>query len=591
MSYYFSKFENYYNSLKNNTNIYANASNLYDTSKMQENIIKNNYMNKIMDSKWQEDGKLTIVQGVLQNICDDITKLTGYLENNLLQACNLSINSLLPVLENIKTNDTTLDASLIELDEYKKQLAITNSKIEKTITNENGEDEITFVSNPKYENIISRLNSIQSRIIEIKNKLNNLSDEAIKYITQIMMLGGADIETVRALKQSLSVSLISKDIMEKADVTEYINSINSLNNGEVTEIPFNIMDYLNRLYGTGYYAFRYTVIEDLSDLKVTNDIQFYYNLPVLKKLLDGNKYQDVILDYVANYGKEGFDVNYYIEKYNLPKPVSDKYKFQNDSLFNFAITEKGCYDDEAKEAMSIVLDHVTYETLKHYSDEGNLTITENTRIRAIIMGSDFVTTYAYGGIQEDKLFLDGSQSMNKAEKLSCLSFADSIIGGVLEDYTTSGKNAIDGVAVKGSPLQKLMGSGQYIGASRFKQVSSDWSESGYKNGEIVSLANDKSGAYHVGIPTYEAVDSEGNTFVIVMESAPARNMRWNSETRCSEKEYVGFAGPRIYSSTAFRGAFPNHLTESDLMDIGNGNLSTEAVNLDANYNLFALGEE
>lgn len=591
MSYYFSKFENYYNSLKNNTNIYANASNLYDTSKMQENIIKNNYMNKIMDSKWQEDGKLTIVQGVLQNICDDITKLTGYLENNLVQACNLSINSLLPVLENIKTNDTTLDASLIELDEYKKQLAITNSKIEKTITNENGEDEITFVSNPKYENIISRLNSIQSRIIEIKNKLNNLSDEAIKYITQIMMLGGADIETIRALKQSLSVSLISKDIMEKADVTEYINSINSLNNGEVTEIPFNIMDYLNRLYGTGYYAFRYTVIEDLSDLKVTNDIQFYYNLPVLKKLLDGNKYQDVILDYVANYGKEGFDVNYYIEKYNLPKAVSDKYKFQNDSLFNFAITEKGCYDDEAKEAMSIVLDHVTYETLKHYSDEGNLTITENTRIRAIIMGSDFVTTYAYGGIQEDKLFLDGSQSMNKAEKLSCLSFADSIIGGVLEDYTTSGKNAIDGVAVKGSPLQKLMGSGQYIGASRFKQVSSDWSESGYKNGEIVSLANDKSGAYHVGIPTYEAVDSEGNTFVIVMESAPARNMRWNSETRCSEKEYVGFAGPRIYSSTAFRGAFPNHLTESDLMDIGNGNLSTEAVNLDANYNLFALGEE
>lgn len=217
MHSYFKLYENYYNNLVNNKNIVQLSNELSSICLSYKNSI-NNTLEVIKNSNWFEKGKTIITNQIFLDFNNKLENLSNFISKNLVNACNLSINSLLPKLELLKNEDvnlSNLNNTLIDLQNNYNSLKnnCPSPKIMDNTTN-------TLINNPNYIEWKTKINYLATNIsntqLEIKKlilTIEKICEESNQIIKTILMLNGdiSDSE-VKSLLPSYTTSLNFLDI-------------------------------------------------------------------------------------------------------------------------------------------------------------------------------------------------------------------------------------------------------------------------------------------------------------------------------------------------------------------------------------------
>ena len=94
--------EKYINCLQN-SNIVSSASTISTTCSNKLNSIDSTYFQMISDSTWEELGKGAVTTNIIPEFKNNLQAMSDFLSHNLLEACELAINSLLPAVIMIRT--------------------------------------------------------------------------------------------------------------------------------------------------------------------------------------------------------------------------------------------------------------------------------------------------------------------------------------------------------------------------------------------------------------------------------------------------------------------------------------------------------
>lgn len=210
MHSYFKLYENYYNNLVNNKNIVQLSNELSSICLSYKNSI-NNKLEVIKNSNWFEKGKTIITNQIFLDFNNKLENLSNFISKNLVNACNLSINSLLPKLELLKNEDvnlSNLNNTLIDLQNNYNSLKnnCPSPKIMDNTTN-------TLIDNPNYyewkvkiNELDTNISNVQAKIKELIIALEKICEESNQIIKTILMLN-SDISDSELNLYSLHIQL------------------------------------------------------------------------------------------------------------------------------------------------------------------------------------------------------------------------------------------------------------------------------------------------------------------------------------------------------------------------------------------------
>ena len=112
---YFNKYKEYYDAINANTNILRSSEDLSSECKMLFEQAVSGLFTTVSESEWEEAGKDIATNVVLNGMKDDFQNICNLINNNLVVACNIAINSLLPKINEIYKKNIELNNITTEL--------------------------------------------------------------------------------------------------------------------------------------------------------------------------------------------------------------------------------------------------------------------------------------------------------------------------------------------------------------------------------------------------------------------------------------------------------------------------------------------
>lgn len=194
---YFNLYKKYYDSLMNQESIVENANSLVSLCENSLRQINSAYFDKISDSKWEELGKVVVRNSILVTLKSNITKTVDFINNNLKVACDLSIDSLLPTVIKIKTEDENLQNLRNELTTLNGTRSVIAGALAGTshyIVDKNGNKKINSrwsALKGDLDYINEEIDKTQTAIGNQIGKLKTLCEEANTIISSILELDGS----------------------------------------------------------------------------------------------------------------------------------------------------------------------------------------------------------------------------------------------------------------------------------------------------------------------------------------------------------------------------------------------------------------
>lgn len=178
------------------TGIVSAASSLSTTCQSDSNRI-NLYLGEINDSKWSESGASIFKSNIITGIKSSIQALNLFISNNLVKACSISINSLLPSLKEMKTNDELLFNKREELSSKKSRLCYLQNNIPSQYeTDKKGRTHISqaYIDAINAINALAaEINTLTAYIQTLIKLLDGIKASSDGYIMQISTLGDEGI--------------------------------------------------------------------------------------------------------------------------------------------------------------------------------------------------------------------------------------------------------------------------------------------------------------------------------------------------------------------------------------------------------------
>ena len=202
------------------------------------------YVNKVSANPWKESGAPIIKNTILSNIESSCTKLIDFINQKLVSVCNLAINKLCPLINEIKNNDEKLaliESKLSTLNTEKRRL---ESKIRLLQTN----DENNTLIEQQNSRILNSLKNQISDLITEKNNLivvlENYCKEAKNTISTILKQNGYDQFKINSFLPKYNDAKNETEIMNKAnDGTFDVVDERLVENDE--EGPYYIVSFSN----------------------------------------------------------------------------------------------------------------------------------------------------------------------------------------------------------------------------------------------------------------------------------------------------------------------------------------------------------
>ncbi|MDD3187339.1 MAG: hypothetical protein PHD02_02560 [Bacilli bacterium] len=279
---YFNSYKIYYDSLINSTDITSKAASLAEKCNFYSFKINSTYFNKISESKWSELGAPVVKTNIIISLKSSIEKVKEAIENNLVQACNLSINSLLPKVIDVEKEDRHLQRlrhSLSNAESTLNSLYSARNSISYYSIDKEGNKTI----NDKYTKITASINREIGIINGIRTNINTL----IKTLTTLCLEANGFIVQISSLDGS-SISLPNYSGLEESDKYELIPLENSSFDTDLNISGlYNVNDENQRLVyeallSNGYISqynstngFRYTKDGTLKRTVATPEIYAY----------------------------------------------------------------------------------------------------------------------------------------------------------------------------------------------------------------------------------------------------------------------------------------------------------------------------
>ena len=219
---YFNLYKKYYDVLIENEGIVDSANDLSSDSENNLKAIFATFVNKIDSSKWEEIAKPIVSNNILISLTNEIKKLNNFIKNNLVNACNLSIKSLLPKIEEIKTNNEELDRTIAKisvlettLDRVLSQLRATSPTITYTTYDEITRKKINHEEeNPTWRALKNSEESLKNQISE----LNIKKEKLINLLNELCIEANNFINSILNLNTGLSSSQISNQLPNYSNV-------------------------------------------------------------------------------------------------------------------------------------------------------------------------------------------------------------------------------------------------------------------------------------------------------------------------------------------------------------------------------------
>ena len=166
---YFEKYIIYYDSLLGNEDIVSIANDLASAVSAGATSI-NNFFNKINSSNWEEDGQVIATTYVFTGLNTSIRGLCNMISDNLVNACTIAINSLLPTLEEIKFKDEELyfeKEDLLEQEAHLEEMKILEPSEKDPETGETSSEYIMWQESiTAQEETISRIKTYIEQLIK-----------------------------------------------------------------------------------------------------------------------------------------------------------------------------------------------------------------------------------------------------------------------------------------------------------------------------------------------------------------------------------------------------------------------------------------
>lgn len=227
------------------------------------------YANKINSNAWNESGSPLIKNSILSNIDASCTKLNDFINSKLVSACKIAINELLPVIEEIKKNNESLDRIECKL----SSIVTTKNRVESELRYLKRSDE----ENVRISHLNSSLKNLNSQISNLSNEINgyiklleSLCEKANSLISSILSLNGCSQSQIKSILPSYN---INNDILDYIDVsTGRMDVIDIENITDDEEGPYFMVKLSNgktfKLYDQAKWAGKMLKIKGSSNAKI-----------------------------------------------------------------------------------------------------------------------------------------------------------------------------------------------------------------------------------------------------------------------------------------------------------------------------------
>ena len=210
--------EKYINCLQN-SNIVSSASTISTTCSNKLNSIDSTYFQMISDSIWEELGKGAVTTNIIPEFKNNLQTMSDFLSHNLLKACELAINSLLPAVIMIRDKQEELYSTVSTLNSTKSNKPENEEEIASWEANCNALES-------KKNTLIAQLEALCENVTSLENAINSLGE-------------ATTIEATNAILSGLNESLIDIDDI-KISVGEPITKDKILSDYENGIFPFKI---------------------------------------------------------------------------------------------------------------------------------------------------------------------------------------------------------------------------------------------------------------------------------------------------------------------------------------------------------------
>lgn len=520
---YFEKYIIYYESLLGNEHIVSDANGLA-TAVSDGATSVNNFFNKINSSNWEEDGQVIATTYVFTGLNTSIKGLSDMISDNLVNACTIAINSLLPTLEEIKIKDEELYFKKEDLLEQEAHLEEMKRQEPSEKDPETGETSSEYImwqeSITAQEETISRIKTYIEQLIK---ELEALCEKADGYIKSIQNLNQSTAEL-----SITTTNMVSKDLAEyllSLSDEELASFLSSYPNGLVLEIYPDLIKQLGLD----------------SSITIIDQIPIRFDIASIYQLLNGNQYRDMIMDYLLQYAAGSVDVNSIYQKYYetglLPEWKSSKNSMGN-SLFDF-FTLGRAYNEEAMNAMNLVLDHTIAQTMLPFYENGTLDMNKAIQCGALVLASDYLVHFSYGNgplsLQDKYMWREDTSAIVGIGGGNCHLFADGVLFRAMSLFSSNSLIDVDAsdkdILVREkeadiSPfarlfkgVKKIPGSEGYATTPYIEKLTNEEAIEAFVPGTVAASTNKT----HVIISLYEAYDSEGNKINIIADSKKPEN--------------------------------------------------------------------
>jgi len=208
---YFNKYKEYYEALNSSANVLRNSEALASecTNLFEQTV--SGLFTTVSESEWEESGKDIATNVVLNGLKDDFQSICNLINNNLVVACNIAINSLLPKINEIYKKNIELNNITKELYEYMRNKSNAESRLNK-LSNNNNANGITYTTVINAGEERNKLNSLVYTYNKKINELSVLKEECINELNTLCSEANNYIIAILELDESLSDSAISARI-------------------------------------------------------------------------------------------------------------------------------------------------------------------------------------------------------------------------------------------------------------------------------------------------------------------------------------------------------------------------------------------
>ena len=184
--YFKDPYKMYYEKLSAATAMTTNASNVLSSSENAVSIISR-LQSQIETALWEELGYKELVTTSIPGLKSRLEILKNNVSSGLVAACNKSINTLLPILEKLKTKDEEYEKTKNELNSLKEP----SNKYKTNYNEKTGKYETTSEYTSEYSKYLSEKRRLETLLENIEKDIMSLLEQANTEISSIKALNGA----------------------------------------------------------------------------------------------------------------------------------------------------------------------------------------------------------------------------------------------------------------------------------------------------------------------------------------------------------------------------------------------------------------